>query len=144
MRTTLKSLVLAAALVCGSANAHNTDGTCSVEGAQMVVVGSFRFTSRDLMAYAEQSQAGGDVCTPKSCGIVDDHWSVATKRSFDYCEQIAPGSVALVTSPASYNDPQLHHTAYSFGPGTPDLQGVCMMCRLPSPSSPIKLPARSP
>ena len=144
MRTTLKSLVLAAASVCGSATAHNTDGTCGVEGAQMVVVGSFKFSSRELMAYAAQNQGGGDVCTPKSCGIVDDHWSVATKRAFDYCDQIAPGSVAQVTSPASYNDPLLHHTAYTFGPGEPDLQGVCVICKQPPRNAPIKLPARSP
>lgn len=144
MRTTLKTLVLAAALVCGSATAHNTDGTCGVEGAQMVVVATFSFDSRDLMAYAAQSQAGGGVCTPKSCGIVDDHWSVATKRAFDYCEQIAPGSVAYVTSPGTYLDPLLHHTDYSFGPGLPPLEGACMRCKLPPRSAPIKLPARSP
>ena len=144
MRTTLKSLVLAASLVCGSAVAHNTDGACAVEGAQMVTIGTFKFSSRELMAYAEQSQAGGGMCTPKSCGIVDDHWSVATKRAFDYCESIAPGSVAYVTAPTTYIDPVLHHTAYTFGPNEPDLEGVCLICKLPPRSAPIKVPARSP
>lgn len=136
MRTTLKSLILAASLVCGSAYAHDTDSSC----AKWEILGTFSFTSNELMAFAQRTQANGGVCTPKSCGIVDDHWSVATLYAFNYCERFGPGAEAKVNSPATYNDALLHHTDYSFGPGTPGLQGVCRRCLVPR-KEPIKAPA---
>lgn len=144
MRTTLKAFILAAALLSTTAIAHDTDGACAQEGARMTVVGSFNFSSQDLLDFQQRELGGGTrlppggMCTPSSCGIVDDHWAVATRRAFQYCEQIAPGSIAQVTSPATYNDTLLHHSAYSFGPNTPNLQGLCVRCQVPS-STPIKL-----
>lgn len=136
MRTTLKTLILAASLVCGSAYAHDTDLAC----AKWETVATFDFSSGELMAFAQRTQASGGVCMPKSCGIVDDHWSVATLYAFNYCERIAPGSEAKVTAPGAYNDPLLHHTDYHFGPGTPNLKGECRRCVVPR-SGPIKLPS---
>ncbi|MGO1001716.1 hypothetical protein [Lysobacter sp. CA196] len=144
MRTTLKAFILAVALLGTTAIAHDTDGACAQEGARMTIVGSFNFGSQELLEFQQRELSGGirlppgGMCTPSSCGIVDDHWAVATRRAFQYCEQIAPGSIAQVSSPATYNDALLHHSAYSFGPNTPNLQGLCVRCQVLS-STPIKL-----
>jgi hypothetical protein len=145
MRNHFRHCLLAAALaVSAPALAHDTDGACALEGAQMVAVGSFDFSAEDLAAFALSQQSGGgkpvpgggDMCTPTSCGIVDDHWSMATKRAFQYCESQWPGSVAQVTAPASYTNELLHHSLYSFAPGTPNLQGLCVRC-----TTRVRLPA---
>lgn len=150
MKIWITTLTFAAALLgSGASLAHDNDAACLAPGAQIVNAGSFTFTPAQLTQFQQQQQGGhvgspggvgipgGGVCTPTSCGIVDDHWSTASLMIARYCAENAPGSVPQVLSPTVFNDPTYHHTGYSFdGRGAQSLVGRCVYCR--APGTPVK------
>jgi hypothetical protein len=142
MKTLFATLALCAALVASTAtSAHDNDAACLAPGAQVIDAGSFSFTPTQLTQFETLHSGGGGMCTPTSCGIVDDHWAIATLMIANYCQDKSPGSTPQVISPSVYNDVQYHHSGYSFsGRGAQNLVGRCVYCKLPS-DTPIKLSA---
>jgi len=144
--TTAKTVLFAAALTAGSAQAHQTNAQCYADGVQIRPVGKFAFSSRqvadfhaDLMRRPPGScPAGAGGVQAKSCGQVD-HWHVARIMSAEYCAQLqgaagakasGPVPVAEVTAPPSYLSPE-HHLQYTYkaaNPNTIVLQGMCVIC----------------
>ncbi|MFK3650635.1 hypothetical protein ACI2IY_19670 [Lysobacter enzymogenes] len=147
---TAKIAILAAALTAGSAQAHQTNPQCYVDGVQIQPVGKFAFTSKQVADFHAELMrrppgscpAGGGAggVSAKSCGQVD-HWHVARIMSAEYCAQLQGGAedggkasgpvpVAEVTAPPSYLSPE-HHSRYTYkaaNPGTVVLQGLCVIC----------------
>lgn len=136
MKTFFATLAFSAALVASSAtSAHDNDAACLAPGAVIIDAGSFSFTPAQLTQYASAhggGVGGGGMCTPTSCGIVDDHWAIASSMIANYCQNTYPGSVPQVISPTVYNDVLNHHTGYTFsGRGAQNLTGRCVICKAP-------------
>ncbi|MGH8083399.1 MAG: hypothetical protein ACREP7_22670 [Lysobacter sp.] len=145
MKTLMTTLAFAVALIGSSASlAHDNDGACLTPGAQVVDAGaSFSFTPTQLTQFEQQqsggvgSPGGGGMCTPSSCGIVDDHWSIASMMIAQYCQDKAPGSIPQVLAPTVFNDPVNHHVGYTYsGRGATTLTGRCVYCRVPLRATP--------
>lgn len=145
--TTAKTLLLAAALTAGSAQAHQTNPQCYADGVQVRPVGKFAFSSKQVADFhaellrrpPDSCPAGAGGVQTKSCGQVD-HWHVARIMSAEYCAQLqgakdgakdsSPIPVAEVTAPPSYLSPE-HHSRYTYKAANPNaivLQGMCVIC----------------
>ncbi|MEH6415748.1 hypothetical protein [Pseudomonas sp. CGJS7] len=156
--TTAKTLLFAAALTVGSAQAHQSNPQCYLDGVQIKPVGRFAFTSKQVADFHAElmrrppgscpAGAGSGGVSTKSCGQVD-HWHVARIMSAEYCAKLQEGAkdaskasgpvpVAEVTAPPSYLSPD-HHLKYTYKAATPStivLQGMCVICyTIPAPAS---------
>lgn len=145
---TAKTLLLAAALTAGSAQAHQTNAQCYADGVQVRPVGKFAFSSKQAADFhaellrrpPDSCPAGAGGVQTRSCGQVD-HWHVVRIMSAEYCAQLqgatkdrakagSPVPVAEVTAPPSYLSPD-HHLRYTYkaaNPSTIVLQGMCVIC----------------
>lgn len=69
----------------------------------------------------------GPVCTPTSCGVVDDAWGRAAHMASDYCAGLPPAGSAIprINAPSTFLEPVLHHVDYQSSQG---LSGDCVQC----------------
>jgi hypothetical protein len=106
---------------CGNptGNATASDGECRPQYCA------------ELVLELPLNSLNGPVCTPTSCGVVDDAWGRAAHMAQDYCAGQPPvGSAqAKVTAPPSFLAPVTHHVDYTSNQG---VVGDCVQCTVPS------------
>lgn len=116
--------------------AHQTvsTGWCSVNNAQIEIVGTFNYGGQELSNYSV-GRIARDLLTwepcydTNGCGIVDQ-WHWASQRAAEYCRSLvntgqrdALQPIPVIDGPTSYFGDK--HHKYKFDDG---LTGVCAVC----------------
>jgi hypothetical protein len=121
------------------AQSHQTTSTswCSVNNAQIEIVGSFSYTATELSEYSANRvplnlltwEPCDDALDPDGCGIVDN-WHWANQRAAAYCRSLVATDQRNTLQPIPVIDGPItffgdKHHKYKFEDG---LNGVCAVC----------------